>query len=339
MKSSRTSSLQNKKYLLFTVLAVLLVISVILSICVGSVPISLREIVTFITGGSAGVSHDAIIRYSRLPRTVGCLLAGMALAVSGAVIQSVLANPLAAPNIIGVNSGAGMAVTLWSIFFPGLVGFTPVAAFFGAFLSVMIVLLIAKKSGASKITLVLAGVAVSGIFSAAIDAAVSFSPDALTAYSDFKIGGLANAAFDRILPAGIIILISFVAVLSLCNELDVMMLGSDTARSLGMNVRLIRPLFLAFAAALAGAAVSFAGLLGFIGLIVPHIMRQLFGEQSRTLVISSAIGGAVMLLLCDLVARVLFAPYEISVGIVLSFLGGPFFIWLLLRQRGGRYRD
>lgn len=339
MKSSPTFSTKNKSFPVFAVLTLLLIASVVLSICVGSVPIRLREILSFVTGGSAGKSYDAIIRYSRLPRTAGCLLAGMALAVSGAVIQSVLANPLAAPNIIGVNSGAGMMVTLWSIFFPGLVALTPVAAFFGAFLSVMVVLLIAKKSGASRITLVLAGVAVSGIFSAAIDAAVSFSPDALTAYSDFRIGGLANVSFERIVPAAVIILISFIAVLSLCSELDVMMLGSDTARSLGMNVRLIRPLLLAFAAALAGAAVSFAGLLGFIGLIVPHIMRQLLGEQSRVLIIASAMGGAVMLLLCDLVARTLFAPYEISVGIVLSFLGGPFFIWLLLRQRGGRYHD
>ena len=340
MKSLPTSSTRkNNIALSFAVLGVLLLVSVVLSVCVGSVPVSLKEIFSFVTGGEVGAAHDAIIRYSRLPRTLGCLLAGMALAVSGAVIQSVLANPLAAPNIIGVNSGAGMMVTLWSIFFPGLVVFTPVAAFVGAFLSVMIVLLIAKKSGASKITLVLAGVAVSGIFSAAIDAAVSFSPDALTAYSDFKIGGLANVAFDRILPAAVIIVVAFFVILSLSNELDVMMLGSDTARSLGMNVKLIRPLFLALAAALAGAAVSFAGLLGFIGLIVPHIMRRLFGEQSRVLIVSSAIGGAVMLLICDLVARVLFAPYEISVGIVLSFLGGPFFIWLLLRQRGGRYHD
>lgn len=339
MKSSPTSSSQNNNLLLFTALGALLIVSVILSICVGSVSVSLNEIFSFFTGGSTGAAHDAIIRYSRLPRTAGCLFAGMALAVSGAVIQSVLANPLAAPNIIGVNSGAGMMVALWSIFFPNLIVFTPVAAFLGAFLSVMIVLMIAKKSGASKITLVLAGVAVSGIFAAGIDAAISFSPDALTAYSDFKIGGLANVSFERILPAAIIILSSFIIILSLCNELDVMMLGSDTARSLGLNVRFIRPLFLALAAALAGAAVSFAGLLGFIGLIVPHIMRRLFGEQSRILVVSSAIGGAVMLLLCDLIARVLFAPYELSVGIVLSFLGGPFFIWLLLRQRGGRNRD
>lgn len=339
MKSSQTSSSQNNNALLFGILAALLVISLVLSICVGSVHISLKDIVSFFTGGIEGTTQDSIIRYSRLPRTLGCLLAGMALAVSGAVIQSVLANPLAAPNIIGVNSGAGMMVTLWSIFFPGLIVFTPVAAFLGAFLSVMIVLLIAKRNGASKITLVLAGVAVSGIFSAAIDAAVSFSPDALTAYTDFKIGGLANVSLERMIPAAVIIFSAFIVILSLCNELDVMMLGSDTARSLGMNVRFIRPLFLALAAALAGAAVSFAGLLGFIGLIVPHIMRRLFGEQSRVLIVSSAIGGAVMLLICDLIARTVFAPYEISVGIILSFLGGPFFIWLLLRQRGGRFHD
>ena len=126
--------------------------------------------------------------------------------------------------------------------------------------------------------------------------------------------------------------------LTLSSHLDVLALGSDTAQSLGLPVRRLRTLLLLLAAALAGAAVSFCGLLGFVGLIVPHIIRRIIGENSLPLLVGSALGGAVLLSVCDLLARVLFAPYELPVGIVMSFVGGPFFIWLLFRQKGGRRR-
>lgn len=135
------------------------------------------------------------------------------------------------------------------------------------------------------------------------------------------------------------ILPSLIILLLLTNELDLLLLGSDTARSLGLSAKRLRVVFLALAAALAGAAVSYAGLLGFVGLVVPHIMRLLVGEESRPLMLSSLLGGAAFLTLCDLLARTLFAPYELPVGIVLAFVGGPFFIWLLLKQRGGRTHD
>ena len=143
----------------------------------------------------------------------------------------------------------------------------------------------------------------------------------------------------KVLPAGIIILLCIGASLLMSNEMDVLTLGSDTAQSLGLPVKRVRILLLGLAAALAGAAVSFSGLLGFVGLIVPHIMRSLVGESARDLIPTCALGGAIVLTLCDLGARVIFAPFELPVGIVLSLLGGPFFIWLLLRQRGGRIRD
>ena len=234
----------------------------------------------------------------------------MALAVSGAVIQSVLNNPLAAPNIIGVNSGAGLMVVLCSALFPQSVALTPLAAFLGAFLGVLLVLFIAERTGASRITLVLAGVAVSNIFSAGIDALVTFFPDAVLSYTDFRIGGLNNLSMDRIVPAFWVVLAALVLLFSLSSEMDILALGRETAQSLG--------------------------LLGFVGLIVPHIMRRTVGEDSLPLLLACALGGASLLTLCDLLSRVLFAPYEIPVGIVLSLAGGPFFIWLLLRQRGGR---
>lgn len=339
MKSSPTFSTHKaNKMLVWAALCAFTVLAAVLSLCLGAVPVSLGDTLAALLGRGEG-AQASIVLYSRLPRTCGCLLAGMALAVSGTVIQAVLGNPMAAPNIIGVNAGAGLMVALLGAAAPTAAAFTPLAAFLGALLGVMLVLFIAERTGASKLTLILAGMAVSAIFSAGIDAVVTFVPDALLGYSDFRIGSLTGLTMAKLAPAFWVILPAFLLVLSLAGELDVLMLGRDVSQSLGLRVKPMRLLLLALAAALAGAAVSFCGLLGFVGLIVPHIMRRLLGEESRTLILGSALGGAAMLTACDLLGRVLFAPYELPVGIVLSFVGGPFFIFLLLKQRGGRIHD
>ena len=339
MKNWQTFSTRKNKKLFLALLLVGVIIALIVSICVGTVSISLKDIVNIILGNEVSKAHEHIILYARLPRTLGCLLAGAALAVSGAVIQTVLSNPLAAPNIIGVNSGAGMAVAIGCAFFPAAVNFIPFLAFLGALLGILLVLFVAKKNGASKITLVLAGVAVSSIFGAVIDAVISFVPDALNGYSDFRIGGFSNLPMSKLTPAVWIIVPALILLIMLSSELDILSLGTDTAKSLGLSARKLQIIFLTLAAALSGAAVSFAGLLGFVGLIVPHIIRVIGGEDSLYLILGSALGGAFMLTVCDTIARTLFAPYELSVGIILSFIGGPFFIWLLLKQRGGRIHD
>ena len=252
-----------------------------------------------------------------------------------AIIQGVLNNPLAAPNIIGVNSGAGLATALCCAAAPRAAHLTPAAAFLGALAGVMLVLFIAERAGAARITLVLAGVALSSMFSAGIDGVLTFFPDALNGYTDFRIGGVRNLSMARLVPAFWVILPALLAALSLSNELDLLLLGRETAQSLGLPARRLRLVLLMLAAALAGAAVSFAGLLGFVGLLAPHIMRRLLGEDSFFLLAASALGGALLLTACDLAARLLFAPYEVPLGVVLSLTGGPFFIWLLLRQRRG----
>ena len=338
MKSWRTSSIRRGNGPRLAALCALVLLSALLSMCLGAVAVAPKDILPALLGESGGAAAQ-IVRYARLPRTCGCLLAGAALAVSGALIQSVLDNPLAAPNIIGVSSGAGLAAALCGALAPSAVLVLPIASFAGALAGVLLVLFIAEKTGASKLTLVLAGVAVSGMFSAGTDAVVTFVPDALAGYSDFRIGGLANLSMSRIIPAFWVIVAAMVLIFSLAGELDVLMLGADTAQSLGVRAKPLRLVLLILAAALAGAAVSFSGLIGFVGLIVPHIMRRLIGEDSLPLLAGCALGGAVCLTLCDLLGRLLFAPYELPVGIVLSLAGGPFFIWLLIRQRGGRVRD
>lgn len=341
MKNSQTSSIRPDRpfWRVYLVLALITLASAALSLMLGPVSLSPGEVISAFFKSEAVTSADRIALYARLPRTCGCIVAGAALAVSGAIIQGVLSNPLAAPNVIGVNSGAGLAAAVCCAFLPGAYALVPFAAFLGALLSVLLVLLIAERTGASKITLVLGGVAISSVLSAGVDAVVTFVPDALVGYSDFRIGSLSGLTMQKLAPAAWVVLAALALSFSLTHELDLLMLGRDTARSLGLRAGKMRILLLAVAAALAGAAVSFAGLLGFIGLIVPHIMRRLVGDESRLLLPGCAMGGAVMLLLCDLASRMLFRPYELPVGIALSFIGGPFFVWLLLRQRKGRTHD
>ena len=338
MKSWRTSCIPNNKYLrIYTALAALVLAVALLTLCLGAGNGPLGQVLRALVSQGSGTTAFRIVRYVRLPRLCACLLAGGALAASGAIIQGVLSNALAAPSTIGVNAGAGLAVALCCAAAPTALNLVPLAAMAGAFLGVMTVLFIARRTGASKITLVLAGVAVSTMFSAGIDAVITFVPEALNGYSDFRIGGFSGVSMARIFPALWPAVVSFVLSLSLNNEMDVLMLGTEQARSLGLPAEKLRVVLLGLAAVLAGSAVSVGGLVGFVGLIVPHIMRSLVGEESGPLLVSSALGGAALLGGCDLLGRMLFAPYEIPVGIVMALAGGPFFIWLL--QRRGRLHD
>ena len=336
MKGWRISSTRRTKGLFWAVLCLLTAGAAALSLTLGAVNLSLGEIWTALTGGDTASVASRIVVYTRLPRTCAALLAGAALAASGVVIQTVLNNPLASPGILGVNASAGLAVALVCAAAPLAQRWTPLVAFAGALAGVLLVLGLAQRTGASRMTVVLAGVAISNLFSAGIDGVVTLVPDALNGVTDFRIGGFSGVTLARLAPAALLILVSLLAVVSLSHPLDILALGSDTARSLGLAVGPMRVLFLVLAAALAGAAVSFSGLLGFVGLIVPHSMRRLVGEESVPLLVSSILGGACFVTLCDLLARVLFAPFELPVGIVLAFAGVPFFLWLLFRQKGRR---
>ena len=306
----------------------------ILNICVGAAPVKLAELwgVLFGAAEKESVAYR-IITFVRLPRAIAALLCGGALAVAGAVLQAVLNNALASPNIIGVNSGAGLFALLSMALFPALPRLLPVAAFAGALLAALLVYMIAMKTGASRITIVLTGVAVGSMLSAGINAITILKPDVILGASSFMMGGLANVNAGSLSFAAPYILAGFLAAMALSHEMNLLSLGEDTAASLGLHVKLYRFLLIVCAAVLAGAAVSFAGLLGFVGLIVPHAARALIGSDNRFLIPACALLGGGFVLFCDLIARMLFAPYELPVGILLSLLGGPFFLYLLLKQR------
>lgn len=320
----------------YLLLCILTLTITILSLCMGAVIISPADVLSALAGQDSASVGARIVLHTRLPRTCAALLAGSALAVSGVVIQTVLNNPLASSGVIGVNSSAGLAVALACAAAPLAQQYTPFIAFAGALAGVLLVLGLAEFTGASRMTVILAGVAISNLFSAGIDAVVTLVPDALNGVSDFRIGTFSGVTMIQLAPAAVLILTSLILVLSLSQQLDILTLGVDTAQSLGLSVRFTRLILLILAAALTGAAVSFSGLLSFAGLIVPHTMRRLVGEDSFPLLVSSALGGAFFITTCDLLARVLFAPYELPVGIILAFAGVPFFLWILFKQKGVR---
>ena len=317
--------------LLFTIF--LTVISVLLGISLGSTRISPADFLQAVLSGSTTDSTYRIVMYSRLPGVLGALLAGSALSVSGAILQSVLQNPLASPNIIGVNSGAGLMVLLCSAYFPAMDALLPFAAFLGALATAMLIFALAMGPGVSRITLVLTGIAMSSILGAGMNCIMILYPDAYIGASTFLVGGLSGLTIQGLRFPAIYILIGLLLAMLMRRDMNIIALGTDTAKALGMSVNRTRFLLIFTAAILAGAAVSFAGLIGFVGLVVPHAIRFLIGNDNRYLVPASAFGGAAFVILCDLVSRMAFAPYVLPVGILLSFIGGPFFIYLIIRNR------
>ena len=318
--------------------SVLLAISALASLCMGASGISTAEMIRSLMSGDANGVAWRIFMYVRLPRTIGAVIAGSALAVAGLLLQSVLRNPLAAPSIIGINSGAGFCALLVMAFFPGMAGAVPAASFAGACIAVFAVYLLARLTDASRMTIVLSGVAVNSLLGACMDAIVTLVPDAALSRSTFSIGGFSGVTMQQLRFAAPFWVCGLLIALIFQREMELMTLGDEVAHSLGMRVERFRAVFLVAAALLAGSAVSFAGLISFIGLITPHMTNLLCRDESRFRLPIVMVMGATLCLVCDILARTLFAPYELPVGIVLSFLGAPFFLYLLIhRKRSNRH--
>ncbi len=333
-------SCKNKKIVLLYAAAItLLIVSFLLGIMLGSTSVSFADIWGAIINRNGTGSGTRIFWYVRLPRICACLVCGGALSVSGAVIQGVLANRLASPSILGVNSGAGLAVILCTAF--EIYGGWPLSAFsfLGAFAAVMLVSICSRKLGASRGTVILLGVALNSLLNAVSDTVITFKPEVGFMSSNFKIGDFSAVTYPKLIPVAVVVIVTIIILLTLTNELDILTLGDDNAKGLGMNTGFMRTLFLLFAALLAGCAVSLAGLLSFVGLIVPHIVRRISDNKASHLLPLCAIFGAAFVALCDTISRTVFSPYEIPVGIIMAFLGAPFFIFILVKGKGGHARD
>lgn len=330
MKTNKTSK-PRRAAALFALLLLFLWAACALSLCLGAQPLPLSQVVRALLVRDPQDTAFRILAYVRIPRTLAALLAGGALSLAGTLLQSVLSNPMASPNVIGVNAGAGFAVMLVSALGAGPSPLTGAAAFAGAFLTALFIYALGVRARLSRTTLILSGVAVNSILNAGINALTLFFPDVSIGVSGFMIGGFSGVTLAAVRFALPYLLIGALMALLLCTDLNVLGLGDETAAALGLSLRRTRLLSIAAAALLAGAAVSFAGLISFAGLLFPHIARRLFGHDNRVLMPAATLLGSAFVLLCDVFSRTAFAPFEVPVGVVMSLLGGPFFLFLLIR--------
>ncbi len=314
-------------------LAVMLVLICIAALAFGSAQMDLQCLIGGILKRDGFETESTILYSLRFPRLLGAILAGVGLSCSGVLLQAVTGNSLASPNIIGVNAGAGFAVILLMSFFPAAVGALPFAAFIGAFCTTMLILFLCSKISFSKSTVILAGVAVTALLNAAISLISYSDTDLISLYRDFSVGGLSSLGTERLIVPSFLIFTGTVAALVAASRIDALCLGDSIALSLGIKVKPLRIFCLIIASLLAGSVVSFAGLLGFVGLVVPHIAKRLSGENSFRVLMNSSLIGACLVTLSDLFGRIILSPTEVPVGIIMSFIGAPFLFYLLLRRK------
>lgn len=296
-------------------------------------------------GNEALSARDAIIVYDiRLPRVILGILIGAALAVSGAVMQGLFRNPLADPGLVGVSSGAGLGAVLIivlgaSVLMPvtALLGTyaLPLAAFFGGLLTTIILYNVATRQGRTSIaTMLLAGIALGAMAMALTGVMVYMADDRqLRDLTFWQLGSLAGATWIKIAAAGPIIVLALAVTPFLAKGLNALSLGEATAAHLGVPVQRLKYIAIVSVSAAIGASVAVSGGIGFIGIVVPHLLRLAIGPDNRYLLPASALLGASLLLLADAVSRTIVAPAELPIGIITAAVGGPFFLWILLRNR------
>ncbi len=328
--------MKKNKTMIIIILCFLLILSSFSGILFGSVSIPPSDVLYSLTSKNAGSTAYTLITIVRIPRILGGLFAGIGLACAGVILQGVMNNSLASPNTIGVNSGSGFAVMLAMMLFPANTLLIPAFAFGGALFTSLTVFALAYLADTSRTTIILAGITISSFLSAGINTIKLLDAEISINLTSFMMGSLSGLTTDKLAVPCICILAAFLIAMIFARPLNILSLGDDVAHSLGIHVPLIRFILLVIASVMAGCVVSYAGLLSFVGLVVPHICRQLFGNDARFLLPCSALLGGSFVILCDLLGRVLFAPFELPAGILMAFIGGPFFLYLLLKKKGGR---
>ena len=314
------------------VVGVSIIAGLLASLALGAVDISVAEVLAVFAGDAAETTRRIVLD-ARLPRALCAVLAGCNLAVSGVLLQSVTRNPLADPGLIGITAGAGMAATVVLAVLPGVAVLLPIAAFIGAMVSAVFVYAVSWRpgGGASPVRMILAGVAVNAILGAVIGLLITAFADRIPAVMFWTTGSFNGRGWQHLrlmLPYSIV---GMVMAMSLHRSMRVLELGDDAASTMGVRVERTRLIAFAAASLLAGSAASVAGLVGFIGLVVPHLVRLVLGTNRFVLPVS-AFAGASVLLWSDLLARTVLAPSELPVGVVTGLIGGPYFIYLLYRS-------
>ena len=317
---------------------ILLLLVAIIAICAASVAFGVRsvspgDILAALGGDTSTVARAAVV--ARIPRTVLALLVGAALAMSGATMQAVTRNPLADPGILGVSSGAALAVVVGIAFFgmSSPYAFMVVAIGGAAVAAIFVYLIGSLGGGASPLKLALAGAAISAAFASLVSAILLPRVDIVESFRFWQIGGVGGATWDRIAVIAPVLVAGAVICLVMARGMNSLALGDELATGLGVNVLRSRLISSAGAVILCGAATAIAGPIGFVGLVVPHVCRMLMGTDHRWLLPFSALGGAALLVAGDVVGRLVARPSEIDVGIVTALIGAPVFIWMVRRQK------
>ncbi len=323
-----------KTTITLTILGIVLLVLCLLSLRLGSARLSWSVFFNALGDVKRETPLGVILYSVRLPRVFAGIVSGVGLSLSGAILQCITGNKMASPNLIGVSSGAGFGVIFSLLVMPKLFAFVPLFAFVGAFLSTLFIVTLSKKIGMTKGTVVLVGLAFSAILSAGISFMSLIDTDVLVSYNAFSIGSLSGVNSDELVLPFVMTVLVLVISMVLSGKMDMLCLGDSAATGLGVNVSRVRMIAMLLASASAASAVSFAGLLGFVGLMSPHIARAFVKENMKLLLLASSLIGAVLVVGADLVGRVFFAPGEMPVGIFMALLGAPFFLCLLLFKGG-----
>lgn len=317
----------------FLILLALFVITVLVAIRIGSVSVAYKDIWNAITTDEGGIA--GIIRNIRLPRIFMAIMIGANLAVSGVLLQGVMKNPLADPGITGISAGASVVVMIVMLYFPRAAASMPLFGFLGGVMACLVIYGLAWKKGLSAMRIVLAGVAVNSILGGVTSMIQLMNSENLTGVLNWLNGELGNKSWEQVKYVAVYSVVGIVFAFLLGRSCDLLALGDKNTRSLGYNPNILRLLISAVAVLLAGISTAYVGVIGFIGLIVPHISRMLMGSEHKRLIPFAALMGSTILLAADTIGRTIIAPYEIPVGVITTVFGGPFFLYLLRKDSKG----
>ena len=321
-------------------LLIVLLITAVAAALMGAFPIPALSLLQ----ANLTPQEQAVLHSIRLPRVLLAVIVGAALAVSGAALQGLFRNPLADPGLIGIASGAALAVALMIVIIgplPGILGLygLSIAAFMGGLLTSIVIFRFAGLTGASSVTyILLAGIAINALASAGTGFLAYLSDDQeLRSLTFWTMGSLGGALWPGVLICASLVIPATFVLYRNAQRLNILLLGESEARHLGVDSERLKRNIIICTAISVGAAVAVSGIIGFVGLVIPHLIRLTLGPDHRLLIPASALLGAIILIIADTVSRTLLAPAEIPVGIFTSLIGGPFFLWLLIKQYSGRF--
>ena len=323
---------KNNKWMICGIL--LLLMAVMLSLFASNKSLTLMDLLKAATNAKDADEAALLILYGvRVPRTLAGIFCGIGLSVAGLLMQEALNNKLAAPSIMGINNGAGLFALIGSCLLQRSIVARGVFSFVGAMISIALVWLISLYSGSRKNTMILAGVAVSALMSAFTNLIITLRPDSVTDKAAFQLGSLQSIPGSLLIMTSVCVIIGSIGAILLAPGMELLSLGDEMAMGLGLSVKTYRHTSVFLAAFLSAAAVASCGLISFVGLIIPNLVRRMEQEKSRTQVLLCAVWGGALVLFADTLARIMFYPYELPVGMILSVLGAPFFILMIISRK------